>query len=156
MQNSPSSEPQDTAARRAWMATLARASATEIEARLGEAPALPGFTRLRAPESGLVMLRGRAGGDGAAFNFGEATVTRCTVRDEAGRIGHAYVMGRLPRLAELAARLDAVLQDPALHDAYHAAVILPLAEGQGARRAAVAAKAAATEVKFFTLATMRS
>ncbi len=32
----------------------------------------PEHTELRAPQSGLVMLRGRIGGDGAPFNFGEA------------------------------------------------------------------------------------
>ena len=29
------------------------------------------------PETGLVMLRGRADGSGHPFNLGEATVTRC-------------------------------------------------------------------------------
>jgi alpha-D-ribose 1-methylphosphonate 5-triphosphate synthase subunit PhnG len=33
------------------------------------------FTELRAPEVGLVMLRGRIGGRGAPFNVGEARTT---------------------------------------------------------------------------------
>ncbi len=136
------------------MAVLARAKAAEIEAHLTEA--LPPHTRLRGPEVGLAMVRGRAGGTGAAFNLGEMTVTRCTVRDEAGRLGHAVIAGRDPRQAELAAALDAALQDPARQDRLQRAVIAPLHAAQQAARAAMAGKAAATRVAFFTLATMRS
>ena len=146
----------DIAARQRWMGVLARASAAEIGALLQAGPALPAHTRLRGPEAGLVMVRGREGGGGAAFNLGEMSVTRCTVRDEAGRIGHAYSAGRDAAQAELSARLDAALQDAALHDAIAAAVIDPLARTQAARREADARRAAATRVQFFTLATMRS
>ncbi len=58
------------------------------------------------------MVRGRTGGGGAAFNLGEMTVTRCTVRTDAGFVGHAYVAGRDERQAEMAALADALLQDP--------------------------------------------
>lgn len=145
----------ETAGRRKhWMAVLARAKPAEIEAHLAEP--LPPYTRLRGPEVGLAMVRGRAGGTGAAFNLGEMTVTRCTVRDAAGRIGHAVIAGRDQRQAELAAALDAILQDPARQDGLHRAVIAPLYAAQQAARTATAAKAAATRVAFFTLATMRS
>jgi alpha-D-ribose 1-methylphosphonate 5-triphosphate synthase subunit PhnG len=56
----------------------------------------------------------------------------------------------------LAARVDAGLQDPALHGALQAAVIVPLAARQAAAKAAEAARAAATKVEFFTLQTMRT
>ena len=56
--------------------------------------ALPDYTVIRGPEGGLVMVRGRAGGGGSAFNLGEMTVTRCTVRTETGFVGHAYIAGR--------------------------------------------------------------
>lgn len=148
--------PISQAARQRWMGVLARASHADLSACLPGIPALPDHVRLRGPESGLVMARGRAGGAGAAFNLGEMSVTRCTVRDVDGRIGHAYVSGRDGQQSELAARLDAVLQDPAWHEQVEAAVIAPLAEAQDARRAADARKAAATRVQFFTLATMRS
>ena len=71
----------DTAARRRWMSVLARSSTAEITRLLDAAPAIPGHARLRGPETGLVMLRGRAGGTGAPFNLGEMTVARCTVRN---------------------------------------------------------------------------
>ena len=143
-----------TSDRQTWMAVLARASGAEL-ARRGEG-LLPAYARLRGPEAGLVMLQGRAGGTGAPFNLGEATVVRCTVRTAEGQVGHAYCLGRDLRQAELAAALDAVLQDPARHDAVQAKVIRPLAAEQDAGRRRTERRAAATQVQFFTLATMRS
>ncbi len=139
--------------RQRWMAVLARASGTELEPHR---PLVTGYTTVRGPELGLIMLQGRAGGAGAAFNLGEATVTRCTVQDAAGRVGHAYTIGRDLLQAELAAALDAALQDPARHDALQDHVIAPLAAEQRRRRETQARRAAATQVQFFTLATMRS
>ena len=102
------------AERRHWMSVLARASVADIERRLAACPKLPEHVRLRGPETGLVMTRGRAGGGGAPFNLGEISVTRCTVRTESGLVGHAYVAGRDAGRAELAARVDAGMQDAAL------------------------------------------
>ena len=142
--------------RRRWMAVLARAPAERLEALLEEAGGRPSYTVLRGPEGGLVMVRGRAGGGGAPFNLGEMTVTRCTVRIESGLIGHAYIAGREPGEAELAALVDALMQDPARADTIEARIILPLEASQTARRAERAGKAAATRVQFFAMQTMRS
>ncbi len=139
--------------RQRWMSVLARASSAELEQATAGCD-LPEHTRLRGPELGLAMVRGRTGGGGAAFNIGEMTVSRCTVRTKAGLTGHAYVAGRDLRQAELAALLDATLQDPA-HAGLLDTVVAPLARQQVQRRNAVAAKAAATRVQFFTMATMR-
>ena len=153
----PATEPPSlpVAERRRWMGILARASAAEIERHLADIPAPPPHRRLRGPEIGLVMVRGRAGGDGAAFNLGEMTVTRCAVRLEDGRVGHAYVAGRDARQAELAALVDALLLDDAARPAIAEAVIEPLAAAQEARRMAEARRAAATRVQFFTMTQMR-
>ena len=140
--------------RQGWMAILARASAEDLSARLAALGPLPEPETLRAPETGLVMVRGRAGGDGDAFNLGEMTVTRCAVRLGA-HIGHAYIAGRDHTKARLAALLDAALQDQALQPALMQGIIEPLAAAQQAARAAEARKAAATRVDFFTMATMR-
>jgi alpha-D-ribose 1-methylphosphonate 5-triphosphate synthase subunit PhnG len=144
---------QPHAARRRWMAVLARATAEELGKRLG---ALPPYGVLRGPEPGLAMVRGRTGGGGAPFNLGEMTVTRCTVRTDAGLVGHAYVAGRDERLAELAAVGDALLQDPLRQAGLLDEVIAPLAMAQQARRDVVAAKAAATRVQFFAMRNMRT
>ncbi len=141
--------------RPSWMAVLARAETDTVEALLDTAPALPPHRVIRGPEIGLTMLRGRAGGDGAAFNLGEATVTRCSVSLANGTLGHCWRLGRDRRAAELAALLDAALQQPELQPGLIAAVIEPLRQAQAEAAALTARRAAATEVRFATLATMR-
>jgi alpha-D-ribose 1-methylphosphonate 5-triphosphate synthase subunit PhnG len=150
-QTSPAPHPDPRSERRDWMAVLARASAAEIAALL---PALPPHEWLRRPETGLVMVRGRAGGDGAPFNLGEMTVTRCALR-LGDAVGHAYVAGRDPRQAELAALADAALQDPARRAALLATLVAPLAARQQAARDAEARRAAATRVEFLAMQTTR-
>ena len=144
------------APRKRWMAVLARAGSQAIETRLAACGPLPAFTRLRGPENGLVMARGRTGGGGAPFNLGEVTVTRCTVRSAGGQVGHAYVTGRDARHAELAAQVDALMQDAAHAETLERAVIAPLEAAEQARRAATAAKAEATKVRLFAMRNMRT
>jgi alpha-D-ribose 1-methylphosphonate 5-triphosphate synthase subunit PhnG len=102
------------------------------------------------------MVRGRAGGGGVPFNLGEMTVTRCTVRTECGLVGHAYVAGREPRRAELAAVVDALMQDSDRTEALEDRIIAPLEANQAAQRAERAGKAEATRVQFFAMQTMRT
>lgn len=106
---------------------------------------------LRAPEAGLVMLRGRMGATGAPFNFGEATVTRCAVRLTGGGEGHAYVMGRNGAHARIAAVCDALLQSEEHSADVRERVIAPLEAGLQQKHIEAAAKAAATKVDFFTV-----
>jgi alpha-D-ribose 1-methylphosphonate 5-triphosphate synthase subunit PhnG len=135
---------------------LARAGADAIAARLSACGDIPAFTRLRGPENGLVMARGRTGGAGAPFNLGEITVTRCTVRSADGLVGHAYITGRDGRHAELAAQVDALMQDPHRGPVLERAVVGPLEAAENERRAATAAKAEATKVRFFAMRNMRT
>lgn len=138
------------------MSVLARADGNAIATRLAGCGTLPSHTILRGPEAGLVMVRGRAGGGGSAFNLGEMTVTRCAVRTGTGHVGHAYVAGRDPRQAELAALVDALMQDPNRTQELEARVITPLQHAQAARRNETMRKAAATRVQFFAMQTMRT
>jgi alpha-D-ribose 1-methylphosphonate 5-triphosphate synthase subunit PhnG len=147
---------QPHAARRRWMSVLARADADELSDAVAVSGTLPIYRVLRGPEAGLVMVRGRIGGGGGPFNLGEMTATRCTVRTEAGFVGHAYIAGRSERAAELAALADALLQDPACQSRMLAGVIEPLAAAQQALRDVTAAKAAATRVQFFAMRNMRA
>ncbi len=143
-------------ARQHWMAVLARAPVEAIETALTRDGYLPAWTRVRGPETGLVMVRGRAGGSGSPFNLGEMTVTRCTVKLDSGVAGHAYVAGRNERQAELAAVADAMLQDPARHEWLTETLVRPLEEAQRDQRLSRAEKAAATRVEFFSMRNMRS
>ncbi|MEL6841445.1 MAG: phosphonate C-P lyase system protein PhnG, partial [Pseudomonadota bacterium] len=95
--------------RKAWMGLLAKAPAAEL-AHLWSKVDTPDHTLLRAPEIGGVMVRGRAGAVGAAFNLGEMTVTRCSVKLSCGTVGHAYVQGRDKDHALTAALIDALMQ----------------------------------------------
>lgn len=154
--NEPPGQDHPHPARRRWMAVLARAGADAISARLDGCSPLPRYTRLRGPESGLVMVRGRAGGSGAPFNLGEMTVTRCSIRTDEGVVGHAYLAGRNGRQAELAAVVDAMMQDPERAPWLEEAVIAPLEADQRLHRDERARKAAATRVQFFAMQTMRT
>lgn len=138
---------QEQEARRAAMGLLARSAPDALAALLPETPA---HQLLRAPEAGAVMVRGRIGGTGAPFNLGEMTVTRCALRLETGETGHAWVQGRDKAHALRAAAVDAMLQGPQAQAAQDA-ILAPLRAAETARKAARAAKAAATKVEFFTM-----
>ena len=133
--------------RKTWMGLLARAR----PARLAQLfPDLPEHAMLRPPEIGAVMVQGRAGGTGAAFNLGEMTVTRCALRLASGVVGHAHVQGRDKAHATRAAVVDALMQTDRAAD-LAAQVLAPLQAEEAARREARTARAAATKVEFFTL-----
>lgn len=139
----------DPAARRHWLAVLARAQRGELEQAVARA-APPRHELVRAPECGMVMVRGRTGGTGQPFNLGEATVTRCAARI-GEHLGVGYLLGRDHRRAECIALLDALLQDPARRSALLREVVEPLAQAQARERAARSREAAASRVEFFTL-----
>jgi alpha-D-ribose 1-methylphosphonate 5-triphosphate synthase subunit PhnG len=139
-----------TAERRSWMGILARASATDLARLWGRLGLAPGYAWLRPPETGTVMVQGRAGGTGAPFNLGEMTVTRASLRLETGEVGHAWVQGRDRDKARVAALADALMQTGAAEQV-RVGVIAPLAEAEAAARATRARKAAATKVEFFTM-----
>jgi len=142
-------EKTDIEQRRAAMAVLARATSGEIESQItSHFPDIDG-TDLRPPEIGLVMLRGRIGGDGSPFNVGEATVTRAAVKLPSGEVGFAYVLGRDEKKARLAALCDALWQKRSQDVERH--VLAPLRNAQQKRRDLERAQTAATRVDFFTL-----
>jgi alpha-D-ribose 1-methylphosphonate 5-triphosphate synthase subunit PhnG len=145
----------EPAARRRWMSVLARASAAELEQAViavrDKLGALPAYRLIRRPEVGMAMVQARAGGTGRAFNLGEMTMTRCTLRTGDDLVGTSYVAGRSQRHAELAALFDALLQDPARRPQVMALVIDPLARAQDVRRNRRVERSAPTRVDFFTV-----
>jgi len=141
----------DNARRSRWMGLLARAPLTVLQAWASRQTQAR-HTWLRPPETGLLMVRGRAGGSGDKFNLGEMTITRCALRLPSGTVGVAYVQGRSQRKAEIAALADALLQEPASHDRVEGELIEPLRVRHEAEAARMQRKAQATRVEFFTLA----
>jgi alpha-D-ribose 1-methylphosphonate 5-triphosphate synthase subunit PhnG len=137
--------------RKQWLSILAKARADEVISAWEALSERVGYQALRAPEVGLLLVRGRMGGTGDAFNFGEMTLTRAAVRLESGETGVAYVAGRERRHAEIAAALDAMMQSPELRPRVEQPIIARLAGAQQTRRAVAARKAAATKVDFFTM-----
>lgn len=142
--------------RRDWLSILAKAPAAEVISAWENLTTRPGFRALRAPEVGMVMVRGRMGGTGDSFNVGEMTVTRAAVRLDSGHTGLSYVAGRDRQHAEIAAAVDAMMQSPTLRPEVEDAVVTRLAQAQAQRRDAAARKAAATKVDFFTMVRTRS
>jgi alpha-D-ribose 1-methylphosphonate 5-triphosphate synthase subunit PhnG len=140
----------DQSARKGWMSLLAKAPAAELKRLWADAGQEAEFQWLRAPEVGGAMVRGRAGGTGAAFNLGEMTVTRCSLRLESGAVGHAMVQGRDRDKAEVAAVIDALMQGEA-SEVLRATVLVPLEAGMVETAGKRAAKAAQTKVDFFTM-----
>ena len=144
----PATDP-DIAARQAVMATCTGATTAELAQALHGLGDIPAASDLRGTENGLVMLRGRMGGDGRAFNLGEATVTRAAVRLDDGRTGFAYQLGRDAAKARIAAILDALWQGP--ERAAVETALTPIRHRIAGEAAAKARRVAATRVNFFTM-----
>lgn len=144
-------EKEMAAARKAAMAALASAPGDLLKRVWADAGFEVEAQPVRGPETGLVTVRGRIGGGGAPFNFGEATVTRATVKLATGEVGHAYALGRDKEKALTSAIADALWQNPARRADVEAKVVAPLraalAEADDRRRA----ETAATKVDFFTM-----
>jgi alpha-D-ribose 1-methylphosphonate 5-triphosphate synthase subunit PhnG len=138
------------ALRQAAMAVLAHSDAAAIALHL-EAMALPAHEELREPENGLVMVRGRIGGDGAPFNLGEATMSRAAVRLSTGEVGFGYTLGRDRQKARMIALCDALVQSDDHAGLVEAKVLAPLRAAMIAERNRSAAETAATRVNFYTL-----
>lgn len=145
----PNPTPNPNAARQQWMYALAHARRAELEifeTQLKEAP----YQIIRAPETGMAMVRGRMGASGAPFNVGEMTVTRCVVKNAENCTGYSYVAGRDKKHAELAALADACLQTRC-PPAWLNGMIKTLNTQRQLRRIAREKETASTQVKFFTL-----
>lgn len=143
-----------------WIALLSRAPVALLEPVLAAHCTQPPQW-LRAPETGLMMVQGRAGATGERFNLGEVTVTRCAVRIASSAsesvatpalVGVAYVLGRSHRHARLAATADALLQDPEQQARIDADLLTPVRQHLALQRSQRQARAQSTKVEFFTVA----
>lgn len=145
-----SSARDEQSARRRRLALLARADGDELAAAAARIGAETRATDLRGPETGLIMVRGRVGGDGDRFNLGEATLSRSTVRLMSGEIGYGQRLGTDRAAARLAAVLDAAAQTETGR-----MIVAELCDHIASRLATeasrLAGETAATRVDFFTL-----
>ena len=141
----------ETGKRRAAMGLLARARRDELDAPLATHWPDLAIRTLRQPETGLVMLRGRIGGDGQPFNVGEATVSRAVIELSSGERGYGQVLGRDREHARLAAIFDALGQKNETAATVETAVLRPIRTRLEAEKARARAETAATRVDFFTL-----
>ena len=137
--------------RQEWLSLIATSKPQTLAVLWADTGLAPDYVMLRKAETGSVMVRGRAGSVGKAFNLGEMTVTRASLRLADGTVGHGWCQGRDRKQAETAALLDALLQGP---DAarLEAAVLKPLRDARTERRRSRSERAAATKVDFFTMA----
>lgn len=141
----------DLAGRRRCAGLLAGATSKELNEAWTALKDKPDAKPVRGPETGLVMVRGRIGGGGSAFNLGEATVTRATVALDGGNVGHAQALGTDKEKVRLAAIFDAMWQAVATRDFIERAVLAPVEQRIAAEDKTKAEEAAATRVDFFTM-----
>ena len=137
--------------RQRWMQLLAEAEVQDLQSAFEylEKPVASNF--LIKPETGMIMVQGKADGTGTPFCIGEMTVTRCMVQVMDRIQGYAMVPGSDHDHARLAALFDALLQVPAFHDSLMATLIRTLETKQDRRHQALAKDVADTTVEFFTL-----
>ncbi|MEO1199764.1 MAG: phosphonate C-P lyase system protein PhnG [Pseudomonadota bacterium] len=140
-----------TPSREAIAGLLALSPAKRVVTLIESLPIIGQWDRLRGPESGLIMLRGRMGGGGDPFNLGEATVARASIALPDGRKGHGYVLGRDTRHAEMIAVVDALVQAQDDRDLVMERVVAPLRQERSETLAADSAAADKTKVDFFTM-----
>lgn len=134
--------------RKSWLSLLATANAEHLSELFEASKYTDQIKLLRQPEVGTVMARGRMGGTGDSFNFGEITVTRCSI--ELNNVkGHGYVQGRDKEQSLATAILDALLQTSAAGELLEK-VIKPIQEAKAAREHSIKEKSEATRVDFFT------
>lgn len=139
----------DGETRRKVLNVLAAADAEALMAAWMNWSPQPGFGAVRKPQTGLVMVRGRAGGGGAPFNLGEVPVSRATMRLDSGEIGHGYCLGRDLDKARHIALFDALFQQQP--DRVEAQVLEPLRISAQAADDRLQQETAATKVDFFTM-----
>lgn len=137
--------------RRRRLSVLAKTPVAKLEEAWRAFASRVEFDYLRQPETGLCLLRARAGGTGMRFNLGEMTISRCAVRLATGEIGYGYVAGRSMRHAELAALFDAMLQRPDATVPPLDTLIERLEQALVRCRREAAAKVAPSRVEFLTM-----
>lgn len=111
----------------------------------------PGYHCLKEPEIGMVMVKGKAGGNGQPFNLGEMTVTRTVVQLDTQQLGFGYTAGRDKEKSKLVAIIDACFQLPEYISLIEKKLINPLSEKLKHKHQQLDENVEATKVNFFTM-----
>jgi len=143
--------PPETARRHA-LATLAKSTPGELAGAVALLAVAAHAVDLKPVETGLVMLRGRIGGDGPPFNLGEATVTRAVVQLSTGEIGYGHRLGRDKAAARDAAIIDAAWQSIASREFVEMRILAPIRARVTSDHERASEETASSRVEFFTLA----
>lgn len=152
MRDSAADSPRrDWAHRQVLMRLCALANEKELSLAVQQVSPFPEVRDVRAAETGLVMVRGRTGGDGQPFNFGEVTVSRATIALPDGILGFGYVLGRSTAKARLAAIIDALGQTQTHGARIRQEIEASTGERVVRERRVRAAEVLATRVDFFTM-----
>ncbi len=138
-------------ARKRAAGLLARATVEELLNCWSALDTKPRVEKVRGPETGLVMVRGKIGGGGSPFNLGEAAVTRATVKLASGTIGHAHALGTSRKQAWYAAIADALWQEETTRPLVEREVLSVVASRLEKRKTNAIQQTAATRVDFFTM-----
>ena len=130
---------------------LADADVADLKAGYAPFAEKISYTWLIKPETGMLMVQGRADSTGDPFCLGEMTVTRCMLQVMDDIQGYAMVQGSDHEHARLAALLDALLQMSDLHAKLAPTLLAALKSREQQKQQAMAKEAADTTVEFFTL-----
>jgi alpha-D-ribose 1-methylphosphonate 5-triphosphate synthase subunit PhnG len=139
-----------------WLSVLAQTDPQDLDQAWSRLDDKPAYQFLRKPEVGMILVQGRAGNTGKRFNFGEMTVTRCTIQTKGGLKGVGYISGCKTKMSEHIAVLDAMLQDPKRYPELKASLIDPFEQIIQDQKDRVAGQAGATKVNFFTMPRTRT
>lgn len=137
--------------RQKWMSVLAQSQFSELKSRWDTLALAPEYAMVRQPEIGLAQVRARMGSTGRQFNVGDATITRAVIKLSSGELGYSYLQGRSKSHAELAAVIDALMQNDQYLEVLNSQLIEPLAALKHERDSQRAQEVASSKVDFFTM-----
>ncbi|NOH62227.1 phosphonate C-P lyase system protein PhnG [Vibrio sp. RE88] len=137
--------------RQKWMSVLAQSQFSELKSRWDTLALAPEYAMVRQSEIGLAQVRARMGSTGRQFNVGDATITRAVIKLSSGELGYSYLQGRNKPHAELAAVIDALMQNDQYLEVLNSQLIEPLAALKHERDSQRAQEVASSKVDFFTM-----
>ncbi|MCF7505644.1 phosphonate C-P lyase system protein PhnG [Vibrio sp. L3-7] len=137
--------------RKKWMSVLAQSQFSELKTRWEALGLEAKYAMVREPEIGLAQVRARMGSTGRQFNMGDVTITRAVIKLTSGELGYSYLQGRSKPHAELAAVVDALMQNGQQAEVINTQVIEPLAAMKHERDSQRRQEVASSKVDFFTM-----